>query len=302
MEGNILKISCCWMYAIGHYGYPPTIQNMLKAIGEMADLGFDYIELEGFGEDNLGQVIDNTQVIKERLTDAGLKLSNFAVLLPETISLDRARQEKALDLFKRGVETAAVLGSPNVWIDSYAPPVEVKTGNLLTTELTFGTQMQIRVPDGFSWPRFWDNFVDAVRRCTEIVKQHGMTLLVEPRVGEVTTNSEALIRLGEALNDDHFGVIFDTAHQHAQKELLPLSVHKLGRLLRYVHIADNDSRDNRHFEMGNGNIDWDSVFLSLKQTGFDGYFAIDLEKMPNLGQKFVETKQKLEEYAKKYGL
>jgi len=290
------------MYAIGHYGYPPTIQNMLRAISEMSDLGFDYIELEGFGEDNLGQVIKHTPALQERLTDNGLKLSNFAVLLPETISLDQARREKAFDLFHRGVETAAVLGSPNVWIDSYAPPVEVKTGSLLTAELTFGTQMQIRVPDGFSWPRFWDNFVGAVRRCTEIVKEHGMTLLVEPRVGEVTTNSEALIRLDEAVNDDHFGIIFDTAHQHAQKELLPLSVHKLGRLLRYVHVADNDSRDNRHFEMGNGNIDWDSIFLSRKQTGFDGFFAIDLEKMPNLGQKFVETKQKLESYGQKYGL
>lgn len=297
-----MKISCCWMYAIGHYGYPPTIQNMLRAIGEMSDLGFSHIELEGFGEDNLGQVIGHTRVIKERLEDTGLKLSNFAVLLPETISLDQARQEKAFDLFQRGVETAAALGSPNVWIDSYAPPVEVKKGNLLTTELTFGTQMRIRVPDGFSWPRFWENFVGAVRRCTEIVKQHGMTLLVEPRVGEVTTNSEALIRLGEAVNDDHFGIIFDTAHQHAQKELLPLSVHKLGRLLRYVHVADNDSRDNRHFEMGNGNIDWDSVFHSLKQTGFDGFFAIDLEKMPDLGRKFVETRQKLEGYAKKFGI
>ena len=54
-----MKISCCWMYAIGTYGFPPKIEDMLKAIKEMAELGFDYIELEGVGYDNLSSVIEN---------------------------------------------------------------------------------------------------------------------------------------------------------------------------------------------------------------------------------------------------
>lgn len=297
-----MKVSCCWMYAIGKYGFPPTIDNMFKAIGEMADLGFEYLELEGLGYDNLSQVIEAAPEIKRRLDDAGVKLSNFAILLPDVISMDTALQAKAFEWFKRGVETAAMLGSPNVWIDSYAPPIEILSGKLFTQELAFGQEMRTRVPDGFSWPRFWENFTGAVKRCTEIAKASGLDLLVEPRVGEVTTNSEALIRLAEAVNEPNFGVIFDTAHQHAQKELLPLSVHKLGKLIRYVHVADNDGRDNHHFEMGHGNIDWDSVFESLKQIGFDGFFAVDLEKMPDLPGKFIQTKKKLEDYAAKYGL
>ena len=297
-----MKISCCWMYAIGNYGYPPSLTNMFKAIGEMAELGFEYIELEGFGYENLQQVIDNTSEFKKYCDDHGLKLSNFAVLLPDIISLDTAVQKKAFDMFRRGVETAAALKSPYVWIDSFSPPLKVLEGKLLSSELSFGNQLKVAVPDDFSWERFWNNFVEAVRKCTEIVKSYGMTLLVEPRVGEVTTNSEALIRLGEAVADDHFGVILDTAHQHAQKELLPLSVHKLGKLLKYVHVADNDGRDNRHFGIGNGNIDWGSVFTSLKQIGFDGFYAIDLEKLPDLGAKFVENKKLLEQYANRLGL
>ncbi|MCJ7773526.1 MAG: sugar phosphate isomerase/epimerase [Desulfobacterales bacterium] len=296
-----MKITCCWMYAIDKYGYPPSIKNMLTAIREMAGMGFEYVELEGFGYENLQQVINSASEIKSICMDEGLKVSNFAVLLPDMISMDPDVQQSAFDMFKRGVDAAAIIGSPYVWIDSFAPPVEVTNGNLLTNELIFGKQIHIRIPATFSWKLFWDNFVNSVIRCTEIVKSNGMSLLIEPRVGEVTPNSDALIRLGEAVNDEHFGVIFDTAHLHAQKELLPLSVHKLGKLLRYVHVADNDGRDNRHFLMGNGNIDWDSVFESLKQIGFNGFFAVDLEKDLDLDEKFIGMKRILDSYAQKFG-
>ncbi len=129
-----------------------------------------------------------------------------------------------------------------------------------------------------------------------------MQLLVEPRVGELTSNSEALLRLLEAVDDDNLGVILDTAHQHAQKELLPLSVEKLGRHIRYVHVADNDGLLNHHYVPGTGTIDWDEVFLALKRQGFDGYYAVDLEQMPELEECFVQGKQFLEAYAERLGL
>jgi sugar phosphate isomerase/epimerase len=87
-----------------------------------------------------------------------------------------------------------------------------------------------------------------------------------------------------------------------QKEMLPLSVEKLGQHIRYVHVADNDGLINRHFVPGTGTIDWEEVFLALKRQGFDGYYAVDLEQLPDLGQCFVQGKQFLEAYAEKLGL
>jgi sugar phosphate isomerase/epimerase len=144
--------------------------------------------------------------------------------------------------------------------------------------------------------------VGSVRRCNQIAKGHGLQLLVEPRVGETTTNSEALLRLAEAVGDDNLGVILDTAHQHAQKEMLPLSVEKLGQLIRYVHVADNDGQVNWHHLPGTGTIDWEGVFLALKKQGYDSYYAIDLERQPQLEQKFVEGKRFLEDYARRLDL
>ena len=297
-----MKIVCCWMFAIGKYGFPPSLPNMLKAIPEMASLGFDYVELEGVGFENLRAVIDNREQFRDTLQGAGVKLSNFAIILPEVVSEDPNVAEPALAAFTDGVRTAAYLGSPNVWVDSYFPPVEVVSGTLMTEQIVFGQQPRIRIPAGFDWPRFWEHYVSVMKRCTQIAREHGVQLLVEPRVGELTSNSEALLRLLEAVDDDNLGVILDTAHQHAQKEMLPLSVEKLGRHIRYVHVADNDGLVNRHFVPGTGTIDWEEVFLALKRQGFDGYYAVDLEQMPDLEQCFIEGKQFLEAYAQKLGL
>jgi sugar phosphate isomerase/epimerase len=286
------------MFAIGKYGFPPSLDNMLRAIQEMSDLGFENIELEGVGFDNLQVVIDSRKELKHAIQLARVQLVNFAVVLPEMISEDEMNAERAIAMFEQGVKTAAYLGSPRVWIDSYFPPVEVISGALMTEQITFGQQYKIRIPEGFHWARFWDRFVRTIARCNQIAKASGVQLLVEPRVGEVTPNSDALMRLIEAIDDNNFGVILDTAHQHAQKELLPLSVEKLGKHIRYVHVADNDGLANRHLEPGAGNIDWEEVFRALKRQGYDGYYAIDLEKMPLLEQKFVESKRFLERYAR----
>jgi len=297
-----MKLACCWMFAIGKYGFPPSLPNMLKAIPEMAALGFDYVELEGVGFENLRAVIDNREQLRQTLVQAGVQLSNFALILPEVVNEDPQVAEPAIAIFEEGVQTAVALGSPNVWVDSYFPPVEVVSGTLMTDQVVFGQQTRIRIPAGFSWPRFWDHYVRVMRRCTAIARRHGVRLLVEPRVGELTSNSEALMRLLEAVGDDNLGVILDTAHQHAQKELLPLSVEKLGHNIRYVHVADNDGLVNRHLVPGMGNIDWEEVLLALKRQGFDGYYAVDLEQLPDLEQCFVQGRQFMEAYAEKLGL
>jgi sugar phosphate isomerase/epimerase len=297
-----MKIVCAWMYAIGRYGFPPAIGNVLKAIREMKQMGFQYIEAEGIGYENLEAVIAHRGEIRAICQGEGLEVANFAVLLPDIISMEGGVRERAMEHFSRGAETAAFLGSPYVWIDSYFPPLKVHRGVVPTEGLVYGQEFRVSVPEEFRWPRFWSSFVEAVRRVTAIARSQGVGLLVEPRVGEVVSNSEAMLRLVEAVADDNLGLILDTAHQHAQKELVPLSVEKLGAHLKYVHVADNDGRDNRHFEPGRGTIDFREIFRLLARRSFDGYVSVDLEKLPRLREKFVQTRGFLEGLARELGL
>ncbi len=289
-----MKIVCCWMYAIARYGFPPSVENMLRSIQEMADMGFEAIELEGVGFDNLQAVLDAREQIKNALQKAHVQLANFAVILPEMISADDKASEKAMAMFEEGAKVAAYLGSPRIWTDSYFPPLELKQGIPMTQAITFGQDYGVHIPDGFHWADFWNRFIKVMKHANQIAKAHKLEFVIEPRVGEITPNTDALLRMFDAVQDDNLGMIFDTAHLHAQKELLPLSVEKLGKRIRYVHVADNDGLTNHHLQPGAGNIDWEEVFLALKRQGFDGCFAVDLENMPDLEQKFIESKRFLE--------
>jgi len=187
-------------------------------------------------------------------------------------------------------------------MENINPPLKIEKGVLPTEELVYGQDFRVIVPDEFDWRRFWDNFVASIIRCNEICKTFQVQFLIEPRVGEVISNTDAMLRLIDLVNDDNFGIILDIAHQHAQKELIPLSIEKLGRHMKYVHVADNDGRDNRHFEPGNGNVDWEEVFRVLKKNRYDSFFAVDLEQLTDLREKFLKSKRFLEGYAKKFGL
>jgi len=60
-----MKISCCWLYAISKYGYPPSMPDTFKALGDMKALGFEYVELEGVRRDNLMAVYENRHELKK---------------------------------------------------------------------------------------------------------------------------------------------------------------------------------------------------------------------------------------------
>jgi len=107
-------------------------------------------------------------------------------------------------------------------------------------------------------------------------------------VGELVSNTDALLRLFQQVDDATFGAVLDTGHLHAQKEILPLSVEKLGRRIAYVHASDNDGRDNEHLAPGRGTVDWGGVFDGLRRHGFDGYVGIDIGHVPDLDAQYRE--------------
>ena len=98
-----MKISCCWMYAITKYGYPPSIEAALQALGDMSNLGFSFVEMEGVGEENMVSVHRERRNIKKRADDLGLHFVNFCPVLPEVIDMEPGRHRGGLELFELAV-------------------------------------------------------------------------------------------------------------------------------------------------------------------------------------------------------
>jgi sugar phosphate isomerase/epimerase len=301
-----MKIACCWLYAITKYGYPPSIPDTFRVLEEMAALGFQYIELEGVGPANMRAVADARHELKRRCDDLGLRVINFCPILPDAVSLDPTTRQQALDLFKLGVEVATHLGCELIQVDSFTPPLTFIGETPYKEAIRHGQQFRVQVDPAFRWEALWEVLVDSTRRFATIAHDANLRLCMEPRVGEIISNTDAMLRLMDAVGDDNFFAVLDTGHQHAQKEILPLSVEKLGNRIAYLHVSDNNGRTNEHRELGQGTVDWEGVFTALKKHAFEGYVGVDIGRvegqLEDLDGAYHRSKSFLENLAERISL
>lgn len=287
---------------ISHFGYPPKVEDLFTCLRKLRDLGFEYVELEGVYEDNLKAVSRSRHALKKACDDLGLKVVNFSPILPALVSLDSRERERALDLYKTGVELAVHFEACTVQMDSYTPPLKYIGGQPYANAIDYGMRHRIEVDPAFRWPDLWDILVDSTARCNEMAKEADMKLVMEPRVGEIVSNTDALLRLMDAVDDTNLGAVLDTAHLNAQKEILVLSVEKLRDRTYYLHVADNDGQENQHLALGDGSIDWMGVFTCLKKHNFNGYVAIDVGRVPDVDEAYRRSLRFLKEIEKKVGI
>jgi len=297
-----MKINCCWLYAISKYGYPPSLRDTFKVIEEIANLGFENFELEAVGEKNLNEIYNHKNEIRQRCDNQGLKVINFCPIFREVVSFNKKERRKSFDLYKKSVELANYFECYTIQIDSYTPPLQFEGPAPYSNTVQFNQSYRVIIDPAFDWQKQWNILVESISYCASLADQAGLKFCLEPRVGEMISNSDAILRLMDAVNNPNFGAVLDTGHLHAQKEILPLSVEKLGRKIFYVHVADNEGLRNDHLPLGEGNIDWEGVFISLKKHEFSRYVGIDIGRIENLDEGIIRSKEFLEKLFKKMGI
>lgn len=300
-----MKFVCCWLYAIDRYGFPPSIPDTLTAFREIKQLGFDYAELEGVSGPNIEAVYEHRFEIKKLVTEIDLKIVNFVPVIPELRELDEEKRAYGRELFAKGVEIAKTLGTEFVQIDSFPACLECLDGVQYEGEnvTNYGARYRYRLSPEFSWDRQWEVFVDSVKWCARQAAAAGLKLIVEPRVGEIVSNTDAMLRLLDAVDEPNLGAILDTGHQYAQKEILPLSIAKLKDRLFYLHLSDNDGTRNDHLVPGEGTIDWVHFFEALQIIGYSGYGGLDMAKTKeDLSTSYLKARDIFEQYARQAGL
>jgi sugar phosphate isomerase/epimerase len=265
----------------------------------MAALGFSHVELEGVREENLRAVHADRDALKKRCDDLGLAVVNFCPVLPDLVHPDKAKRVQAIELFKLAVETAAYFGCRTIQTDSYAPPLAFVGDAPYAEAMKYGQHYQVKVDPAFAWDAVWGWLVDSIGACADEAARADLLFCLEPRVGEIASNTDALLRLMDAVDADNFGAVLDTGHLHAQKEILPLSVEKLGSRIHYLHVSDNDGKTNEHLAVGRGTVDWDGLFTALKKHAFSGYVAVDVGGVADLNAQVKESKAYLEALAQR---
>jgi sugar phosphate isomerase/epimerase len=300
-----MKMNLAWLYAITKYGYPPPINKIFNVIDDMKNLGFNAIELEVYTSKNLLEFEEKKEEIKKYIKDLDLKVINLAAVLPELLDSNEDIRKKGIEYFKRSIDLAIFFESPMIQTDTFTPPLKFEGKAPYKGAIVFGEKYKVIIDKDFSWKKFWKILVETMKKCAKAAKKNNLLFTIEPRIGETISNTDAMLKLLEEVNEENFGAVLDCGHLNAAKEIIPLSIEKLGEKIMYVHASDNDGRDNYHFAPGKGTIDWDGVFQALKKHKFNGYVAIDVggEEIKNrLNEEVLEAKNFLEKLFEKYGL
>jgi sugar phosphate isomerase/epimerase len=298
-----MKIGITYLYVIFRYGYPHKLEDVLKALPEIRKLGFRFLEMEGLGVPLLRALYKNRKDLVKAVGDSGLHVHNFCVVNPDLVSLDPAKRGRALDLFKVGAEMGELLGAETLHLASYAPPVrylEAKPYQLGGKKIyAFADHTRIRIPKEFDWNRVWDALVESCQACADVAGQHGKTVMMEPRIGEIICSVDSLLRLIEHVKRDNFKANFDTGHFCAQRENVVLALTKLNGNFANIHLADNNPRDSNHLPIGKGVIDWPEFFRVLKKMNYQGYLGLDLGLSRTLPQDYRESVEHIRATASK---
>jgi sugar phosphate isomerase/epimerase len=152
---------------------------------------------------------------------------------------DKSRRIDAMDEIKRALEVAEQI------------PFRFLIVHLGEREDTWG-------------PRALEFSLTALEHLRAFANPLGVKLLVENLQGEVTQPANLL----QIINTGHFtdiGVCLDVGHAHLGEGVAP-TLNELKTLVRSSHVHDNRGVRDEHLWPGDGTINWDETFESLKSA------------------------------------
>ncbi|MBW8888003.1 MAG: sugar phosphate isomerase/epimerase [Fibrobacteres bacterium] len=107
------------------------------------------------------------------------------------------------------------------------------------------------------------------------IKPAALKLLIEQEPEHVIRSVEQLDALCLAFPGEVFAT-FDVGHSAVMGEDIAACIHRLGPLLRNLHLEDIRGRVHAHKLYGEGDIDFAPVFRALREIGYHGDFTPDL--------------------------
>ena len=269
-------LTCCYLYPITKYGYPPPAEETPRHLEEMKALGFRSVELEGIREAHLLAVYAQRQALREHIHALELQVPYFCVVLPGLSAAEAATRRHNLRLFEKGCEIAHLLGAHGVFDNAPLPPYQFPEDIPVARHYDAEVLHAAFLPPDLDWKRYWNDLAQTYRAACDIAARHDLTYQMHPCLGVLCATADGFLRFHDAVGRDNLRFTFDTANQFVQKENLALSLRRLAAYVDYIHISDNRGLQVEHLAPGEGTIAWEAFFETLDVIGFDGHLGLDI--------------------------
>jgi sugar phosphate isomerase/epimerase len=207
----------------------------------------------------------------------GLALTNIFCNLNFSSNPGASKSSGNLDDFRRGIETAASLGSPLVTTSTPYP-----FGREITPILQRPTSQTwtAKVEPQWDWTADYNEFVDTLARGCEFAAEAGLKVAIEPHPYRWVNSGQSMLRLLERAGSPNLGFNFDPSHLFPSGDMPHFTVLMLGDRIFNTHFSDNDGQTNAHWRPGRGKIDWVAILSALESVGYAGPLTLELEDVP----------------------
>lgn len=296
------SITCCYLYVITKYGYPPPAAHTHAYLLQMNELGFKSVELEGIRKEHLLEVYALRHSIKDSLDAFGQSVPYFCAVLPGLGSPDAAERKENIALFKKGCELASLFHAKGILDNAPLPPYQFPEDIPVVRHYEEEVLMAAGFPANLEWKTYWKDLVNTFREACDIAADFGLSYQMHPCAGVLSATTDAYLYFADAVNRKNLRFNFDTANQFFLKDNLVLSLLRLADHIDYIHISDNGGEKVEHLVPGDGKIHWEYFFETLKKIDFKGHFGIDVggaeSGIVNIDAAYTETALWLEEKIK----
>lgn len=240
-------------------------RSLLEICQIAADLNYEYIELsprEDFlpsrGEPRATP--DNIQDLKQALRANSVELASFWTVYRWSDPDDPSVRELAVRYWKQAFQVAVELECRNVNSElSGSPEAPEKS------RAAFLRSMEELIP---------------------ILEREGITMSVEAHPGDFIENGDAAVDIIGTLGSPNVQYLFCAPHAYHLGNDIVAMLQYAAPVLAHVHVADTFDhtkplryilnpagsavRIHQHLNIGEGEIDWDLFFKTLRAIGFDG--------------------------------
>ncbi|WP_410608360.1 sugar phosphate isomerase/epimerase family protein [Amycolatopsis sp. lyj-109] len=248
---------------------------MAEMVRTVADIGYEYIELSPrteFMPFFLHPRADDEKVaeLKKVLRETGVSLSSVLPLYKWS-SLDEAERQAAVRYWTRMIEVTAELGC-----------------DLMNSEFNGRPERAAE-----SEAAFWRSLEELL----PIFEREGIALNLEAHPDDFCEVNDPAVDLVRAINKPWVNYLYCAPHTFHLSGADPGA--DVGRMLRYagpklahLHIADSfnhkgssglryilnppgtPARIHQHLDIGQGEVDWDAFFGTLRDLEFDGVATV----------------------------
>ncbi len=235
--------------------------NMLLWTTDVNETHYSLLEtIKGWGYDGVELPIFEFDVAKfkalgERLDSLGLERTAVTVSTPEAnpISDSPAVRQAAIDRLKTVIEVCHAAG-----VQKLCGPIHSALGQFSGSGPT---------PDEWKWGK------QTLSAVADFAATAGVTLVVEylNRFECYFLNSAAdTARFVKEINHPAVRMMYDTFHANIEEKNVAAAIKVCAPVMVHVHISANDRSTP-----GEGQVDWDSTFKTLKDVAYDGWLVVE---------------------------